>query len=42
MKYRPSNNYPPPKRMILGGVQFGLDYGITNSIGMVSEKSQLP
>ena len=41
MKYRPSNNYPPPKRMILGGVQFGLDYGITNSIGMVSENESI-
>lgn len=36
MKYRPYYE-PSPKPMTLGGVQFGLDYGITNTAGKVSE-----
>jgi len=37
MIHRP--NYEPAKKpMTLGSVQFGIDYGITNANGMVSEK----
>jgi aryl-alcohol dehydrogenase-like predicted oxidoreductase/spore coat polysaccharide biosynthesis protein SpsF (cytidylyltransferase family) len=36
MKFYPHYE-PSPKPMTLGGVQFGLDYGITNTIGKVSE-----
>jgi len=36
MKYRPYYNLAP-KPMTLGGVQFGLDYGIANTNGKVSE-----
>lgn len=32
---------PAPKPMTLGGVQFGLDYGITNTNGMVSESDSI-
>ena len=40
MKYRPYYD-PAPKPMTLGGVQFGLDYGITNARGMVSERESI-
>ena len=32
---------PAPKPMTLGGVQFGLDYGITNAEGMLSERDSI-
>jgi aryl-alcohol dehydrogenase-like predicted oxidoreductase len=40
MKYRPHYE-PAPKKMTLGGVQFGIDYGITNDSGMVSESESI-
>ena len=40
MKYRPYYD-PAPKPMTLGSVQFGVDYGITNENGMVSESQSI-
>lgn len=40
MKYRPHYE-PAPKKMTLGGVQFGMEYGITNDSGMVSESESI-
>lgn len=40
MKYRPYYD-PATKPMTLGGVQFGLDYGVTNSNGMLSENESI-
>ena len=40
MIYRP-NYEPAPKPMTLGSVQFGVDYGITNENGMVSESQSI-
>jgi|LauGreDrversion4_2_1035121.scaffolds.fasta_scaffold64853_2 aryl-alcohol dehydrogenase-like predicted oxidoreductase/spore coat polysaccharide biosynthesis protein SpsF (cytidylyltransferase family) len=40
MKYHPYYD-SIPKPMTLGGVQFGLDYGLTNTIGKVSESEAI-
>ncbi len=40
MKYRPHYK-PASKKMTLGGVQFGIDYGITNDGGIVSENESI-
>lgn len=40
MKYRPYYELAP-KPMTLGGVQFGLDYGIANANGMVPESESI-
>jgi aryl-alcohol dehydrogenase-like predicted oxidoreductase len=40
MKYQPKYD-PMPSPMTLGGVQFGLDYGITNTTGRVPEDESI-
>jgi len=40
MEY-PSCYDPAPKRMTLGGVQYGLDYGIVNANGKVPESESI-
>ena len=40
MKYRPYYD-PAPKPMTLGSVQFGVNYGVTNENGMVSESESI-